>query len=144
MGQVMSRMQLTWLGTAGPLNRTRQTFFVVLLLVVAFFVYSTALEIASIPYEVGDAPTFIESLKLAGNLLFSLWAMYALCRTRETVRARYQIPEERCKGCEDLCCSVFCGCCAVAQMMRHTGEYENYPAVCCSATGHPPGTPLVV
>lgn len=144
MGQVMSRLQLTWLGSPGPLNRTRQTFFVVLLLVASFFVYSSALEIASIPYPIGEAPQFLAGLKFAGNFLFSIWALVALCKTRETLRARYQIPEEHCIGCEDVCCAAFCSCCAVSQMLRHTGEYENYPGVCCSATGHPPGTPLMV
>lgn len=144
LGQVMTRMQLTWLGGPGPLNRTQQTFTVVLLLVISFFVYSTALEIAAIPYSVNQGPFYIAALRFSGNLLFSAWALYALYRTRQTVRQRYQIPEQRCAGCEDICCSLWCGCCVVAQMMRHTGEYENYAGVCCSMTGHTPGTPLVI
>lgn len=144
MAQVMSRMQLTWLGGVGPANKTRQTFMVVLLLVIAFFVYSVALEIAAFPYSSLDEPIYIPILRIGGDLLFSLWAFIALCRTRKTVRQRYQIPEHQCKGCEDACCSLWCGCCVAAQMMRHTGEYETYAGVCCSTTGHPPGTPLVV
>lgn len=144
MGQVMTRMQLTWLGSPGPLSRTRQTFSVVLLLVVAFFIFSNALELASMPYDAYEGPEFISYIRYFGNLLFSVWAVYALYKTRETVRARYQIPEEHCAGCEDLCCSVWCSFCVTAQMLRHTGEYENYAGTCCSMTGHPPGTPLVV
>jgi Cys-rich protein (TIGR01571 family) len=144
MGQTMSRMQLTWLGQPGAITRTRQTFLVVAILVFSFFVYCTALEIAAMPYEMGQEPTFIPALKFAGNLLFTVWAVYALCRTRQNVRARFQIPEENCKGCEDCCCAFWCGCCVAAQMLRHTGEYETYPGTCLSATGHPPGTPLVV
>ena len=140
----MSRLQLTWLGLPGPLNKTRQTFTVVVMLVAAFLVYSTALEIAALPYPVGEGPIVFPILKFMGNLLFTLWAVYSLCKTRQTLRERFQIPEKHCAGCEDLCCAAFCGCCAVSQMMRHTGEYENYPGTCCNATGHPPGTPLVV
>jgi Cys-rich protein (TIGR01571 family) len=151
MAQVMSRMQLTWLGGIGSANMTRQTFMVVLMLTVAFFVYCLALEIAAFPYTSTstvespvDPPLYISVLRMAGDLLFSLWAFIALCRTRRAVRERYQIPEQHCKGCEDACCSLWCGCCVAAQMMRHTGEYETYTGVCCSATGHPPGAPLVV
>jgi Cys-rich protein (TIGR01571 family) len=144
MGQVMSRMQVTWLGEPGPLNRTRQTFFVILLLVMAFFVYSIALELAAWPYDKGNDPDFIAYLRIIGNGLFTLWTVYALYRTRATVRARYQIPEERCHGCEDVCCSLWCTCCVTSQLLRHTGEYESYAGTWCSMTGHPPGTPLVV
>jgi hypothetical protein len=43
------------------------------------------------------------------------------------------------------CFFVFrCTCCTVAQMARHTGEYEAYPHVFFSTSGHPPGTPLTV
>jgi len=144
MAQVISRMQLTWCGQPGSFYSTSRSFMVIIMLVAAFFVYSTALELAALPYTMETTPLYMTILRLAGNLIFSVWSLYALCRTRQNVRARYQIPEKHCKGCEDFCCAFWCGCCVTAQMMRHTGEYENYPAVCCSKTGHPPGTPLVV
>jgi hypothetical protein len=117
---------------------------VVAILVVSYLVYSSAMALATIPYGIGEAPAFIPILKFFGQFLFIGWSLYSLCRTRENVRVRYQIPEERCHGCEDICCSLWCSPCVAAQLMRHTGEYENYPGVCCSETGHPPGTPLVV
>jgi len=135
------------LGEPGPLISTRRTFAVVVILTVSFYVYYTALEFAEMAYDAAyyeSAPKVISILKFVGNLLFSIWAIYSLCRTRENVRARYQIPEKRCVGCEDLCCSLWCGCCTAAQLLRHTGEYETYPGTCCTKTGHPPGTPLVV
>ena len=144
MAQVMSRMQLTWLGEPSTLYHTRKTFRVVVALIVSYFVYALALEFAAIPYADADPPATMAFFKLFGNLLFSLWALYALCRTRENVRARYSIPEEQCMGCEDICCAFWCSCCVTAQMLRHTGQYETYPGTCCTPTGHPPGTPLVV
>lgn len=144
MAQVISRMQLTWCGEPGTFFATSRAFMAILLLFVAFFVYSTALELAALPYDIDSTPSAIAIARFAGNFLFTVWSVYALCRTRQNVRARYQIPEEHCRGCEDLCCSVWCSCCITAQMLRHTGEYESYPGVCCSKTGHPPGTPLVV
>lgn len=144
MGQIMQRMMLTWLGEPGPIISTRNSFKVVLVIVVSYFVYSTALELATLPYDVQDVPTYLPALKMTGSILFSLWALYALCRTRESIRHRYSIEEERCQGCEDLCCSFWCSCCTVAQVARHTGDYEEYPASCCTQTGLPPGAPYGV
>lgn len=144
MGQVISRMQLTWVGEPGPISRTQQAFAVVVVLTASFIVYSTCLELANMPYPLDDGIPFITTLRVVGNVLFTAWSIYALCRTRETVRARYQIPEETCEGCEDLCCSVWCGCCVTAQMLRHTGEYETYPGNWFTSTGHPEGTPVVI
>lgn len=144
MAQLMTRMQLTWLGEPGARTATQNTFKVVCILLVSYIVYSTSLEVAYLDYEKAEIPKLIVSMKFIGSFLFGIWSLYSLCRTRQSVRARYSIPEERCVGCEDVCCSFFCTCCVVAQMSRHTGEYETYPAVCCTTTGHPPGTPLTV
>ena len=163
LGQIMSRMQLTWLGGPGPLERTRQTFFVIILLAVARFIFGVSVTVLSdlyttytpivytddtpdeyAAYTGGKTPPFIHYINWIGASIFGIWYLVALCRTRQTVRERYQIPEYSCKGCEDCCCAYWCSCCVTAQMLRHTGEYEHYPGVCCSATGHPPGTPLVV
>lgn len=103
-------MQLTWLGHPGPITRTQQAFKVVLILTVSYYVYCMALETAAFEYTPEDEPMIFSYLRIAGSLLFMLWSVYALCRTRETVRARYQIKEQICSGCEDLCCSVWCSC----------------------------------
>lgn len=144
MGQVMTRMQLTWLGEPGPLVSTKNTFKIVVTLLLSYIVYSTALQLADLPYEFLEAPYYTSVLKGIGSMLFTFWSIYSLCRTRQSMRERYSIPEEHCTGCEDLCCSIFCSCCATAQMARHTGEYEVYEGKCFTSTGHPEGTPLVV
>ncbi len=144
MGQVMTRLQLTWLGEPGPLISTSNTFRIVVTIVCCYFIYSTMLEIYSMPYDVNTVPAFVPVLKALGSISFSVWSFYALCKTRENTRARYSIPEERCHGCEDCCCALFCTCCTVAQMARHTGDYENYSATCCTSTGLEEGAPSVV
>lgn len=145
MAQIMSRMQLTWLGEPGPLKQTKKAFSVVLTLTICYFIYCWSLEFAALPYATpADEPIWLSYSRIGGSLIFSLYSIYALCRTRQSVRTRYQIPETHCQGCEDICCSFWCNCCVTAQIMRHTGEYETYPGVCCSQTGHPPGTPIVV
>ncbi|KAL7556625.1 hypothetical protein ACA910_014158 [Epithemia clementina (nom. ined.)] len=144
MGQTITRMNLTWLGEPGTWNQAQRAFQVICVLVCCSTVYSISLSIGSWPYEIGERPTWLVVAKFLGACLVTFWSVYSLCRTRETVRARYQIPEENCTGCEDLCCSLWCSCCAAAQLLRHTGEYETYPGVCCSSTGHPEGTPKTV
>lgn len=144
MAQIMTRMSLTWLGEPGQKVSTKETFKVVVLLMIAYAIYSNALQFATLEMEPEEIPIPITVLKLLGSFFFSLWSVYSLCKTRQSVRRQYSIPEERCYGCEDLCCSLWCTCCTLSQMARHTGEYENYPAVCCTKTGHPVGTPMTV
>ena len=144
MAQVMTRMHLTWLGEPGPAIATKNTCKVVCILLASYIAFSTSLEIGALDYTPATIPKYMVVLKFVSSGLFTVWSVYSLCRTRQNVRARYSIPEERCKGCEDACCSFFCTCCTVAQMARHTGEFETYPSVCCTETGHPPGTPTTV
>ena len=144
MAQIMTRMQLTWLGEPGPKVSTQNTFKVVLILFIAYTIYSTALEIATLETTPATTPVYIIVLKTVGSILFGIWSLYSLCRTRQNVRAQYSIPEQHCQGCEDLCCAFWCTCCTLSQMARHTGEYETYPGVCFSSTGHPEGTPMTV
>ena len=142
--QIMTRMSLTWLGEPGQRISTQNTFKVVLMLFVAYTIFTTSLEFATLGMDPADVPVPIAVMKSVGGFFFSLWSIYSLCKTRQSIRDQYSIPEERCVGCEDLCCTLWCTCCTLSQMARHTGEYENYPHVCCTKTGHPVGTPLTV
>jgi Cys-rich protein (TIGR01571 family) len=137
-------MQLTWLGEPGARAATKNTFAVVVTLFVSYIVYSTSLEIATAEYTPQTIPTPLLVAKMIGSVLFGLWSLISLCKTRQSVRHQYSIPEERCVGCEDICCSFFCTCCTLAQMSRHTGEYESYPATCCTQTGLPPDAPFTI
>ena len=157
MAQIMSRMSLTWLGEPGERARTKDTFKVVVMLYVAYMIFSNAMELASQSYYTIDQDTglvntmdvpaynWLMRMRMIGIVLFSIWSLYSLCKTRQSVRRQYSIPEEQYRGCEDCCCATFCSCCCIlGQMARHTGEYENYPGVCCSSTGHHEGAPMTV
>ena len=74
MAQVMMRLQLTWMGEPGPLMSTRNTFNIVLTIVGCYFLYSTMLEIYSMPYDVNTVPPFVPVLKALGSILFSVWS----------------------------------------------------------------------
>ena len=57
--------------------------------------------------------------------------------TRAAIRNKYQIPEERCVGCEDCMCATFCMPCTICHMGRHVADFETYRGTCCSSTGLP-------
>jgi Cys-rich protein (TIGR01571 family) len=59
--------------------------------------------------------------------------------TRSSLREKFMIREERCLDLEDICCAALCLPCAVSQMARHSANYDDYEAVCCSKTGLPNG-----
>ena len=144
MAQIMTRLHLTWCGLPGPQVATKNTFKVVLMILAAYILYSTSLELASIPYDPENLPPLLWALKSLGSTAFSVYSIFSLCNTRRSVRIQYSIPEERCYGYEDCVCATCCTCCTLAQMARHTGEYETYPGVYFTKTGHPEGTPLTV
>lgn len=73
------------------------------------------------------------------NLFMVGFVIFVTQSTRSFLREKYMIREERCLDLEDLCCAVTCLPCAVAQMARHTANYNTYEAVCCSKTGLPDG-----
>lgn len=144
MAQIMQRLNFTWMGEVGYDASTKHTFRVVVALLAAYTVYALALEIIEGDKTMYEIPPFIAPMKFVGGVLFTIWSIWSLMKTRENVRAKYSIPEEQCVGYEDLCCSAFCSCCVVAQMGRHTGEFETYRGSCCSTTGLAMGAPAIV
>jgi Cys-rich protein (TIGR01571 family) len=107
MAQIMTRMQLTWLGEPGALVATKNTFKVVVILIASYICFTTAIELGTLEYTDADVPMYIVITKLVVSSLFSMWSIYSMCRTRQSVRARYSIPEERCVGYEDCCMSFW-------------------------------------
>jgi len=57
------------------------------------------------------------------------------------VRERYAIPGGE---WEDCCCSLACPCLVSGQLLRHTMDYDVYPATCCTETGIPSHGPAIV
>mmetsp|Transcript_13155 Transcript_13155/g.23847 ORF Transcript_13155/g.23847 Transcript_13155/m.23847 type:complete len:126 (+) Transcript_13155:102-479(+) len=78
------------------------------------------------------------------SIFIGVFVIVLVTKTRKQIRSRYGIPEQQCVGCEDCCCSFWCNCCAVAQMARHTADYDTYAGLCCSETGLPPHAPSIV
>lgn len=158
MAQVMTRMRLNWHGEPGSVAEVAKTFRNVIILFVSYLILSNLcynLYLAETP-NYADYPSIYENpdvttmgqvyyhLQKAIEMAYAIYLLIATCRTRQVVRNHYDIPEENCKGCEDCCCAFWCSCCTVTQMMRHTADYEQYPAACCTETGLPSHAPQTI
>jgi hypothetical protein len=74
-------------------------------------------------------------------LAYFLVSVFLVRNVRRAVRHKYSIPEgDSCPaGCEDTCCSMFCGACVASQLLRQTADYDSTPARCCTENGLPYG-----
>ena len=152
----MTRLRLTWLvNTVNENSRARRTFI--------FFVLLEALHLTisfHLGFDVGPSGrirTVFDKTLASVALILVGFKVCSIALTRRRVRRRYGIPDgDCCLGgccdccpslcgglCEDCCRATFCGCCAVAQMGRHTADYDTYRGIYCSSTGLPPRAPIV-
>jgi len=153
-GQVITRLQLNWLGkttdssaekaNAFPSLFTISMVYFSLKLLLFFIIMGMMPEDPDQP-----APDAVQPYAMMSDIInyaYFFLSAVVIFNLRKFVRQKYAIPEgERCPtGCEDGCMAMFCGCCSVAQMMRHTSEYETYRAECFSASGLPDHVPALI
>lgn len=74
--------------------------------------------------------------------LFWIFMAVILYNTRAHVRTKYGIPAEFPHS--DACLSFCCPCYTVGQLLRHTTEYDIYPANVCTDRGIAPHAPEIV
>ena len=144
----MTRQSLDW--CARPNTKSyRSTFCTVVSLFVFVFITQTILNsvkksiIAAANPEAGDvekleipaSASLLESVRSIIDSSFGVYLFIIIIRTRSFIRRQSSIPEKNCGACEDFCCACCCSCCATMQMARHTTEYDNERAICCSSTG---------
>mmetsp|Transcript_13528 Transcript_13528/g.19960 ORF Transcript_13528/g.19960 Transcript_13528/m.19960 type:complete len:289 (+) Transcript_13528:79-945(+) len=140
LAQILTRLKLTWKARDGaPAEETSLTFNRII--ITYCFVLGSLGILPIVSYGI-----------LFGATLFFLYIGILL---RHTMRKKYKIPriaccqgskvEKRCHPyCEDTCCMVFCGCCSVIQMSRHTHNDKEYPGACCTTNGLIYGSPEIV
>lgn len=87
---------------------------------------------------------FLEVLRYLVNIVFVVYMIVAIAKTRRYIREKYSIREKYCRGCEDCMCAYCCPCLTIAQMARHTADYDTYNARACTSTGLPPNAPEIV
>lgn len=153
MAQVATRMKLNWLGSPAEGDLWRNTFKIVVSIVVLYYVISGILGPFKPDYEydektgemvqVGpDAPLWVPIINNIVGMSFGVYSLIVMIKVRRSVRQRYEIEAETCCGdTEDCCCVFFCNCCTVAQMARHTADYDQRRALCCTNTGMPDPPP---
>lgn len=135
-------MKLTWNGTDGNTSQTTGAIQTIFFVVISYWAIHLSLSFALGFFEEDEAPfVIIDNLDNSLHLCFFLLTFYVLRRARRTVREKYGIPAS---GREDACCSLFCPCFVSAQMLRHTTDYDTYPATCCTETGLPAHAPSIV
>jgi hypothetical protein len=76
------------------------------------------------------------------GLIGVILAIYQIYRVRLHVRTRYAIPGST---MSDVTCATCCPTLVVAQLLRHTTDYEYNASLCCfSDTGLPSTAPSIV
>jgi len=155
--QVASRLRLDWCGRPGQVSETAGTFQFILYAVtfswvidriLAMIIFGTFIEDDERYdyYARLDEYIWLYYVKNFLSLMYYVCSVIFLCKIRKSVREKYAIPEHKnCpSGVEDFCCAAACSCCAVAQLARHTADYDTYRGVCCSETGLPSHVPAIV
>lgn len=135
--QVMARMRLSVLDDRAPSVRSRMKVQTIVFFSFGFFFLNTLLitimaRTPNVPAKAFAAVVFV--LFCAPVLFFCL---HLIIRTRQSIRKAYEIPDGPLEGCEDLLVSVWCSCCTIGQMMRHTADYDTFRALYLSDTGLP-------
>lgn len=132
----MARMRLSALDDKASV-RSRIKVQTIIFFSFGFILLNTLLisimaKTPNVPAKVFAAVVFV--LFCTPVLLFCL---HLIIRTRQSIRKAYEIPEGQLEGCEDLLVSVWCSCCTIGQMMRHTADYDTFRALWLSDTGLP-------
>jgi Cys-rich protein (TIGR01571 family) len=141
LGQVQTRISLDFLGrpSFGDLPTTNR--FMMLTVIMFWAMTNVGLFAAcnlkwsrGLELSVADVCAFA-----LVNVAMFCFIVFVTQSTRSSLREKFMIREERCFDLEDICCAAVCLPCTVGQMARHTANYDDYEAVCCSKTGLPNG-----
>lgn len=142
IGQVATRMQLNWCGHSGNKVDAYAVQNNMLAMVVFWFVlnavgiYYLLVQWVRGWLDLNDAIPIISF-----NVFMYLLTVIVVTNTRKQVREKCEISDD-CPG-EDLCKTITFMPCTIAQMGRHTADYENFPGYCCSKTGLPENVSII-
>jgi Cys-rich protein (TIGR01571 family) len=135
-GQVIKRLQLTL--TIEPADTVVASTFA---FQVTYYI-TIIMWVLRLCFLVLDFPQNIIVVHRVLMWMFSLFTTAIVLRLRWIVREKYQIPGH-CFA--DFCCTFWCRCCVIGQMLRHTTDYDVYPGRVCSSNGlSPQVNPMVV
>jgi len=161
LGQVLGRLQLNCAATATPVNTAKYTaitvftfFFICNIVELLYGVFGTEYNsqhlIEYLYYtwdniingvydwtfkETNTAPKEVQYAVEFVSIMAASYSVGLIYKTRMAMRKQYDIPEKNCQGCEDCCCALWCGCCTIGQMARHSADYEKNGSSCCTSFG---------
>lgn len=139
LGQIMTRTGLDWQGE--PSNKLVSSLSCANMTVLLTFwlaMNASAAFMFRVAWERGrqlGLETY--AILVLFNFFILVYMINLTRKVRESIRNKYQIPEEGCTGLEDCLCATFCMPCAICQMGRHTADFDTYRATCCTKTGLP-------
>jgi Cys-rich protein (TIGR01571 family) len=137
LGQVLHRNKLNALGGAWSDDAqaaATSAFKILFAVAVISYILQVSLSAAGLP-----------NLSSLVNMIVFIFCVVVTVRLRGHVRRKYAVPESTsCKGFEDCCCSFWCLPCTICQVSRHTADFRNHKAGCCSDNGLGPEAPDVV
>jgi len=139
IGQVMTRLKLNWCGNPVSSKAWMNTFTIMIFITVAYIILN-AIGRNDVIEEDGNIRLENDEGQDSGYLdivssIFGAFVLFVTYNVRKHIRAKYQIPEQNCIGCEDFCCALWCGACVTSQMARHTTDYDRVEAKFCGSTG---------
>lgn len=133
----MTRLKLDWLARPAPGQEYYKTFRIMLWITITYIIFSTIFS----PSSPDDQPHAIYNIV---GLAYSIFMLVIMMKVRRNIRDDYQIPEERCVGCEDFCCVFWCHCCTVSQLARQTADYDIEDARYFTNDGLRQRTPVII
>lgn len=113
----MTRLRMNWLANEAPGNEWKSTFRTMIYITFGYLLLNLILS----PADPDEDYSALYQILL---FVYSVYMIYLVTKVRREVRKRNEIPEERCRGCEDVVCAAFCGCCTVSQLARQTADYD--------------------
>ena len=139
LGQIMTRTGLDWQGN--PANKLVSSISCANMTVLLTFwlaMNASAVFMYRVGWERGyDMGLEYYAPLIIFNAFVMIWMISLTKKVRESIRNKYQIPEDHCEGIEDCFCATFCMPCTICQMGRHTADFDTYRATCCTKTGLP-------
>ena len=129
----MNRLQLTL--TSVPINtaaggaRAFDVALYITVLVYAVEAYFFALSFYSTSPEGMQNGAILHNIF---NLIYGWFSVVVVLLLRRAVRKNYNIPGHCFR---DFWCTLWCRCCVLGQMLRHTTDYDVYPSRVCTSNG---------
>lgn len=125
LGQVMTRLSLDSLGR--PLKQ-RVNSWAHMIGITTFWATGNIFICSAHYYKMAgtlaiSVPDYIAITLL--NVSMLAYVIYAVAATRQVVREKYNIREQRCYDLEDIAMATVCLPCTVGQMARHTGPNDK-------------------